>query len=125
MANCSLADPLSQRVLKLVVPKLLLEHIGLERIQQNTPAKYLLAMVAMWLASRYIYSYGIHACEFSFYQFMQNFEHVDFSDPSSVYAKANGLPTATSDADAATANAQLRRQLTPKKGERRSVLAAE
>ena len=71
-------------------------------------------MVAMWLASRYIYSYGIHACEFSFYQFMQNFESVDFSDPSSVYANANASAAPTGGAaDAAPATAQLQRQLTP------------
>ena len=65
---------LAMKVLKLAIPSLLQEKCGFENILNRCPQNYLRAVAAVWIASRYVYRYGINASEFNFYKFMRGIE---------------------------------------------------
>lgn len=64
---------LRREVLLEAVPKTLTDLLGLDQIQERVPEAYLRALFAAYLASRYIYTKGIGAGEFGFFEFMQPF----------------------------------------------------
>jgi glutamate dehydrogenase len=65
-------DPkLRVHVLRQVIPQRLQEMSGLEQILENLPDNYSRALFSMYLASNYIYQYGIDANEFAFFEYMQ------------------------------------------------------
>eukprot|EP00746_Dinoflagellata_sp_MGD_P148899 gnl/MRDRNA2_/MRDRNA2_81029_c0_seq1.p1 gnl/MRDRNA2_/MRDRNA2_81029_c0~~gnl/MRDRNA2_/MRDRNA2_81029_c0_seq1.p1 ORF type:complete len:1108 (+),score=227.48 gnl/MRDRNA2_/MRDRNA2_81029_c0_seq1:107-3430(+) len=66
---------LARHILSIAVPPLLLSHVGLEKIMTNTPPNYLAALCASWVASRFVYQYGLRSNEYSFYQFMDGIAH--------------------------------------------------
>lgn len=66
---------LARHILASAVPPLLLSHVGLEKIIRNTPPNYLAALCAAWVASRFVYQYGLRSNEYSFYQFMDGIAH--------------------------------------------------
>ena len=57
-------------VLKNFVPPALLEVVPLDTLMQRVPQNYLRAVFAIWLASNFVYSIGLDANEFSFFQYM-------------------------------------------------------
>jgi glutamate dehydrogenase len=57
-------------VLKEALPEVLLEQIGLEKIMERVPDNYLRAIFGSYLASRFVYSYGVSASQFAFFDFM-------------------------------------------------------
>ncbi|KAK7184585.1 glutamate dehydrogenase (NADP(+)) gdh1 [Paraphaeosphaeria sporulosa] len=57
-------------VLNEALPKLLLEQIGLEKIMERVPDNYIRAIFGSYLASRFVYTYGINASQFAFFDFM-------------------------------------------------------
>lgn len=57
-------------VLKEALPEVLLEQIGLEKIIERVPDNYLRAIFGSYLASRFVYSYGVSASQFAFFDFM-------------------------------------------------------
>ncbi|KAF2711511.1 NAD-specific glutamate dehydrogenase-like protein [Pleomassaria siparia CBS 279.74] len=57
-------------VLSEALPKLLLAEIGLDKIVQRVPDNYLRAIFGSYLASRFVYEYGISASQFAFFDFM-------------------------------------------------------
>jgi len=61
---------LRKSVLSDALPNLLLEKIGLETIMERVPDNYLRAIFGSYLASRFVYSYGISASQFAFFAFM-------------------------------------------------------
>ncbi|OCK85162.1 NAD-dependent glutamate dehydrogenase [Lepidopterella palustris CBS 459.81] len=61
---------LRKNVLSDALPNLLLETIGLEVIMERVPDNYLRAIFGSYLASRFVYSYGISASQFAFFAFM-------------------------------------------------------
>ena len=65
---------LAIKVLHRAIPALLVELCGFENILKRCPANYLKAVAAVWIASRYVYRYGINASEFNFYRFMRSIE---------------------------------------------------
>jgi len=65
---------LAQKILRLAIPPLLIEGCGFENILARCPRNYLTAVAAVYVASRYIYRYGISASEFNFYEFMRSIE---------------------------------------------------
>ncbi|KAF2197981.1 NAD-dependent glutamate dehydrogenase [Delitschia confertaspora ATCC 74209] len=69
LQNTSLWDNFEFRksVLKEALPKLLLEYIGLEKIMERVPDNYLRAIFGSYLASRFVYNYGISASQFAFF----------------------------------------------------------
>jgi len=65
-------DCLTRSVLrKGAVPPVMLERLGLEGVLRNVPANYVLSMVSAWIASRYVYRYGLDASEVSFFLFLR------------------------------------------------------
>ncbi|OQX96593.1 hypothetical protein B6I21_00515 [candidate division KSB1 bacterium 4572_119] len=54
-------------------PATLVEKIGVDEILKRVPDNYLQAILASWLASHFIYSYGLHADEIDFYTFLRSF----------------------------------------------------
>lgn len=60
-------------VLNKALPSLLINRVGLERIMERVPEAYLLACFSSYLASGFVYRYGLKATEFDFYQHMQRF----------------------------------------------------
>jgi glutamate dehydrogenase len=63
---------LGERVLeRFVVPPLLLELIGgIKIFRSRVPANYQRAMFAAWVASRFVYEFGIDPPQFAFFTFM-------------------------------------------------------
>ena len=66
-----------ETVLKAVVekhcPAVLVEKVGIEEILTLVPENYLRAIVASWLASHFIYNYGLHADEIDFFTYLKQF----------------------------------------------------
>lgn len=60
-------------VLMKAVPKRLTEKLGLQTVLDNVPESYLQAIFGAYLASRYVYKYGLESNEFGFFDFMQPF----------------------------------------------------
>jgi len=61
-----------EKVLRMVIPKTLIDKVGFEGIWKNTPRNYLMAMVATNLAAKYVYDNGMEASEFKFYNYLKN-----------------------------------------------------
>ncbi|CAI6335193.1 unnamed protein product [Periconia digitata] len=59
-----------QSVLGEALPNLLLEQIGLDKLMERVPDNYLRAIFGSYLASRFVYTYGINASQFAFFDFM-------------------------------------------------------
>lgn len=76
-------SPLARTILRRALPNLLIHQCTFERIFARVPQNYLRAVAAAWVASRYIYKYGIEASEFSFYQFMRAIELAGDDAPNS------------------------------------------
>ncbi|KAK7532583.1 NAD-specific glutamate dehydrogenase [Phyllosticta citricarpa] len=72
LQNTELWDNVQLRkaVLGDALPNLLLEKIGLETIMERVPENYLRAIFGSYLASRFVYEYGISASQFAFFAFM-------------------------------------------------------
>jgi glutamate dehydrogenase len=62
---------LIDKVLRIAIPRILIDHVGFDNILKNTPRNYLMAMVATNLASKYVYENGMDASEFRFYTYLQ------------------------------------------------------
>ena len=58
-------------VFKEALPKTLQEKVGLERILQRVPEKYLKSIFGSYLASRFVYEYGATPSQFAFFDFMR------------------------------------------------------
>lgn len=58
-------------ILDQYTPKTLKTVVSVDDIMVRVPQNYQQAICAVWLASNYVYSYGIYSNEFDFYQFMQ------------------------------------------------------
>jgi len=57
-------------VLNDALPKLLVDKIGLDTLLKRVPDNYLRAIFGSFLASRFVYEYGINASQFAFFSFM-------------------------------------------------------
>jgi len=66
-------ETIRKRVLADALPKKLQSLIGLDAIIQRVPQAYLQAIFGAYLASNYIYRFGLGASEFRFFEFMANY----------------------------------------------------
>jgi len=64
-------EQLVRRVLTIAIPPLMLQKLGIEGILERVPANYIAAIVGAWVASRFVYKYGIGATEVSFFFFLR------------------------------------------------------
>jgi len=62
---------LREKVIVSAVPKNLVELIGVQAILNRVPDNYLRAIFSTRLACRFVYTHGINAGEFGFFEFMQ------------------------------------------------------
>jgi len=62
---------LRNKVMSEAIPSRLLELLGLETILQRIPERYAKAVFACYLASRFVYRYGLSASDLAFYEYMQ------------------------------------------------------
>ncbi|KAL2422033.1 NAD-specific glutamate dehydrogenase [Exophiala dermatitidis] len=63
--------PLRIAVFKEALPKTLQSKIGIDKILQRVPEKYLKAIFGSYLASRFVYEYGPSPSQFAFFDFMR------------------------------------------------------
>ncbi len=62
---------LFRKVITRHTPPVLLETVGMDAIFRQVPASYLKAIFASWLASSFVYKYGLCGNEINFYNFLQ------------------------------------------------------
>lgn len=72
LQNTSLWDNVELRriVLEEAFPKLLINKLGLETLLARVPENYVRAIFGAYLASRFVYKYGINPSQFAFFEFM-------------------------------------------------------
>ena len=63
-----------KRVLAKAFPKKLQQQIGLDELMTRLPEPYQQAVFGYYIASRYVYKYGLSGREFAFFEFMSNFD---------------------------------------------------
>jgi len=54
-------------------PAMLIELVGIEEILRRVPLNYQQAIVSSWLASQFIYRFGLHADEIDFHNFLRQY----------------------------------------------------
>lgn len=64
---------LRNKVLSAYTPKVLLDLAGLDHIQERVPVNYLKAIFSAYLASRFVYQYGLETSPFSFYEYVSGY----------------------------------------------------
>ncbi|KAI9015996.1 Glutamate/Leucine/Phenylalanine/Valine dehydrogenase-domain-containing protein [Hyaloraphidium curvatum] len=62
--------PLRNAVLKAALPKLLLNHLGLDTLLKRVPEAYMQAIFGAYLASRFVYEFGVSPSQFAFFSYM-------------------------------------------------------
>ncbi|KAI5296443.1 NAD-dependent glutamate dehydrogenase [Ascosphaera acerosa] len=63
-------EHLRREVMKRALPRVLLDKLGLETIMRRVPEEYLRAIFSSYIASRFIYEYGVTPDAWAFYSFM-------------------------------------------------------
>jgi glutamate dehydrogenase len=66
-------NALFREVIECCCPRVLIEEIGFDKIFQRVPHRYLEALFASSLASRYVYKHGLEANEIDFYGYLQEY----------------------------------------------------
>lgn len=56
-------------VLALGMPKVLVDHVGLDTLIERLPEQYAKSIFSSYVASRFVYEYGVHASSVNFLQF--------------------------------------------------------
>src|SRR5262249_8433048 len=62
---------LRRSVFREALPKLLLEVVGLGKIEERVPEGYLRSIFGSYLASRFVYEFGASPSQFAFFDFMR------------------------------------------------------
>jgi glutamate dehydrogenase len=75
LQQTSLWDNLALRRLVLMeaLPRLLQDIIPIDNLMQRIPIAYLRAIFGAFLASRFVYQYGIQPSQFAFFEFMSRY----------------------------------------------------
>jgi glutamate dehydrogenase len=64
-------EALFRKVIECCCPRVLIDQVGFDKILQRVPQRYLEAIFASRLASRYVYKYGLDANEIDFYGYLR------------------------------------------------------
>ncbi|KAI0316462.1 Glutamate/Leucine/Phenylalanine/Valine dehydrogenase-domain-containing protein [Amylostereum chailletii] len=67
--------PSREGVLRRAIPKTLVEKIGLEALTQRLPEPYQRALFSCWVASHFIYKYGVRGSSVDFFHFARDLAH--------------------------------------------------
>ena len=72
LVNCSLWDSkgIRTKVLQEALPSVLVKEIGFDKVVDRVPDAYLRAIFGTYLASRFVYKYGINAPQMAFFEFI-------------------------------------------------------
>lgn len=62
--------PLRRVILSEAFPKLLLDKLGLDTLLKRIPDNYVRAIFGSYLASRFVYQFGLEPGQFAFFEFM-------------------------------------------------------
>ncbi|KAH6562916.1 hypothetical protein BASA62_008844, partial [Batrachochytrium salamandrivorans] len=62
--------PLRRVVLNDAFPKVLLDKVGLDTLLKRVPESYVKAIFGSFLASRFVYRFGVEPSQFAFFEFM-------------------------------------------------------
>ena len=62
--------PLRKTILSEAFPKLLIEQVGLEVLLERVPENYVKAIFGSYLASRFVYNFGVNPKSMSFFEYM-------------------------------------------------------
>ena len=75
LQHTSLWDNVELRkcILSEAFPALLLNKLGLDTLLERIPEAYVRALFGSFLASRFVYQYGIEPNQFAFFEFMSRF----------------------------------------------------
>ena len=75
LQHTSLWDDLKLRrvILAEAFPKLLLNKLGLDTLMNRVPENYVRAIFGSYLASRFVYEYGIEPSQFAFFEYFKKF----------------------------------------------------
>ncbi|EGC37734.1 NAD+ dependent glutamate dehydrogenase [Dictyostelium purpureum] len=63
---------LRRKIVSAACPKVLLNLLGVDKIMERVPVPYVKAIFGAYLASRFVYQYGLSSPEFAFYSFISN-----------------------------------------------------
>jgi glutamate dehydrogenase len=66
-------ETLFRQVIECCCPRVLIEQVGFDKILKRVPQRYLEALFASSLASRYVYKHGLEANEINFYSYLQEY----------------------------------------------------
>lgn len=61
--------PSREGVMRRAIPKTLVEKIGLEKLLERLPEPYQRALFSSWVASHFIYQYGVNGSSVDFFRF--------------------------------------------------------
>jgi len=64
---------LFRKVIECCCPRVLIDQVGFDKILQRAPRRYLEALFASRLASRYVYKHGLEGNEIDFYGYLQEY----------------------------------------------------
>jgi glutamate dehydrogenase len=64
---------LRKKVMSEALPKTLTKMIGVDTAMERIPEAYMRAIFGSYLASNFVYKYGISSSEFAFFEFMQGY----------------------------------------------------
>lgn len=66
-------EALFKKVIECCCPLVIIDQIGFDKILERVPQRYLEALFASSLASRYVYKHGLEANELDFYGYVQEY----------------------------------------------------
>jgi len=66
---------LVKSIVKRHCPKTLIDKIGIDEILKRVPDNYLQSILSSWLASHFIYEYGLQADEIDFHTYLKQFSY--------------------------------------------------
>jgi len=64
---------LREKVLRRALPQELVSQLGFEVIMSRLPENYIQSIFAAYIASRFVYQFGLSGAEFEFFEFMNTF----------------------------------------------------
>ncbi|EPQ54800.1 NAD-specific glutamate dehydrogenase [Gloeophyllum trabeum ATCC 11539] len=68
-------EPSKRGVMRRAVPKTLVDQVGLDELLKRLPEFYQRAMFSSWVASHFIYKYGVNASSVDFFHFARDLSH--------------------------------------------------
>jgi glutamate dehydrogenase len=74
LETSDLFDDLGNRkaVLNKAIPETLVKQVGLDKLMQRLPGPYQRALFSNWVASHFIYKFGVKASSVDFYHFLRD-----------------------------------------------------